>query len=630
VYAWGAIGAATVFIGLTCWWLTQDRSIPIYDAGDHLETALRFHQMLSDGSLLGPFNFESPYPPFAPLIGALSVFVGGVNLATPIIGENLVFVSLLTLGCYQTGRLLFGPKAGMLAAIFVLGSDLLTAQFHVFMIDAPEAAVVAVSIWLILACEDFSRVAIAGVAGLAVGVGLLTKVQYPSFVMGIVLIALLRGGWRNRRGLIAFAGIALVVGVPWYLDHLSQFSTFVQISTANPTVIPGDVPPTFSVASFTWYFWNILNTQLLVPLFTLLLGGTAWMIVTLTRHRREALGATGASGTPGSAGGDGKRSGASADVRVHAARLEFFVGAFVAWLFITLTPSHDIRYGIPLLPYLAVIATGWIVYLPRAAARAAIAVLVLGVIANMLGTTFGLGNTVKVVLVHPPPHGEQGADAVTFYSTTGFLVAGPTRDGDVPGLLEALRREGVRTVAWMRSQGRAPDFSSEGLLPLTRIARLSRVLTEAPAYSRYAKAATLIHQRVGAHAPPACTRLSDGTGVWVVRHDVATGELALYCPTLRPQFYDSGVIRCSGSPEPFSAVVPLITCAPAAARDPPTGACSRPALGSATRGARSPRPSACSAACACDGRRSRSRSSPPLAPPRGRARRTGRGGRGLR
>src|SRR5580698_9229653 len=167
-YAWTAIGAATVFIALTCWWLTQDRSIPIYDAGDHLETALSFHQMLKDGNLLGPFNFESPYPPFAPMIGALSVFVGGVNLATPIIGENLVFVSLLTLGCYQTGRLLFGAKAGMLAAIFVLGTDLLTAQFHVFMIDAAEAAVVAVSIWLLLACEDFSRVGLAGVAGLAV------------------------------------------------------------------------------------------------------------------------------------------------------------------------------------------------------------------------------------------------------------------------------------------------------------------------------------------------------------------------------------------------------------------------------------------------------------------------------
>jgi dolichyl-phosphate-mannose-protein mannosyltransferase len=521
--AWGAIGATAAFIALTCWWLTQDRSIPIYDAGDHLETAFIFHQMLASGNLLGPVNYESPYPPLAPLIGALSVFVGGVKLAAPIVGENLVFVSLLTLGCYQAGRLLFGPKAGLLAAIFVLGSDLLTAQFHVFMIDAPEAALVAVSIWLILACDDFSRVGPAGVAGLAVGIGLITKVQYPSFVMGIVLMALLRGGWRNWRGLLAFAAAALIVGAPWYLDHLSQFSTFLQVSTANPIVVPGDVPPTLSVATFTWYFWNILNSQLLVPLFALLLGGTIWMIATLVRDRRELLGGSNRS-----------------DERALGARLEFFVGAFVAWLFITLTPSHDIRYGIPLLPYLAVIATGWIVHLPRVAGRVAIAVLAVGVAANTLGTTFGLGNTLQVVLVHPRPAGEDEPDTITFYSTSGFLVAGPRRDGDVPGLLEALHREGVRTVAWSSQQSTSSDFSFEGLLPLARIAGLEAVTIRTLEFSNSASVVTLIHEPVSPSKPPPCTRLSDGTGVWVVRYDAAAGKPATYCPTRRPRFYGPG------------------------------------------------------------------------------------------
>src|ERR1700684_4225658 len=105
--AWGAIGATIAFIALTCWWLTQDRSIPIYDAGDHLAAAFLFHDMIRAGNLLGPFTSESPYPPIGVLVGALAAFVGGVNVAAPIVGENLVFVSLLTLGCYQTGRLLF-------------------------------------------------------------------------------------------------------------------------------------------------------------------------------------------------------------------------------------------------------------------------------------------------------------------------------------------------------------------------------------------------------------------------------------------------------------------------------------------------------------------------------------------
>lgn len=211
--AWGVIGVTSGFIGLTCWWLTQDRSIPIFDAGYQLGAAIEFHNQLHAGHLVQPFTQASLYPPLGHLVGALAAFIGGVNVASPIIGENLVFVSLLTLGCYRTGRLLFGARAGLLAAIFVLGSPLLIAQFHVFMLDAPETALVAVSMWLILASQDFSRTRIAGWAGLAVGFGLLVKVQFPLFLAGIVLAALARGGWRHWRGLVAFAALALVVGL---------------------------------------------------------------------------------------------------------------------------------------------------------------------------------------------------------------------------------------------------------------------------------------------------------------------------------------------------------------------------------------------------------------------------------
>ena len=45
--AWGAIGVTVLFIGITCWWLTQDRSIPIFDAGLHLNLALNVQQELA-------------------------------------------------------------------------------------------------------------------------------------------------------------------------------------------------------------------------------------------------------------------------------------------------------------------------------------------------------------------------------------------------------------------------------------------------------------------------------------------------------------------------------------------------------------------------------------------------------
>src|ERR1700722_13960369 len=58
-YAWGAIAATVAFIAMTAWWLTQNHTIPIYDAGDHLEIAFRFRDMIQAGNLLGPFNYVS-------------------------------------------------------------------------------------------------------------------------------------------------------------------------------------------------------------------------------------------------------------------------------------------------------------------------------------------------------------------------------------------------------------------------------------------------------------------------------------------------------------------------------------------------------------------------------------------
>ncbi len=468
----GAIAAATGFIALTCWWLTQDRSIPIYDAGAHLETIIYLHHLGTTGDLLGPFNYTSQYPPLTYVVGVFGMLVGSVNVAAPIVAENLVFVPLLVLGCYQTGQLLFGPGAGLLAAAFVLGSPLLIAQFHVFMLDAPETALVAVSMWLLLASERFGRTPLAALAGLAVGAGLLSKVQFPFFVAGIVLTALALGGRRNWRGLAAFAAIALAVGAPWYIDHISELGTITKLAGTSSGAAAGNLPPTLSSANLTWYAWSTLNSQLLAPLFLLTLGGGIWTLAVLLRDRD-----------------------------LSDARIELLAGGFVAWLAITLTPHHDLRYDMPLMPYLAVIGTGWIVQLPRAARLATATLLIAAVVANTLATTFGVGGQVEAKLVGSPPNTEAFPDRIVLYSNKGFLVAGPQRDGDVPELLRALRREGVEVVAFDRTQIEAPDFSSEGLGPLAMIAGLLPSIETALA-NQSAAAVAVIHEPIGQESSP--------------------------------------------------------------------------------------------------------------------------------
>jgi hypothetical protein len=507
--AWGAIASATAFIAITCWWLTQDRSIPIYDAGDHLETALVYRGMLASGHIFEPFTSAEIYPILVHMVGAVAALIGGVSVAAPIVGSNVVFVPLLALGCYQTGKLLFGPLAGLLAVVFVFGSPLLISLFHVFMLDAPLTAMVSVSVWLMLASEDFKRPGVCALAGVAVGLGVNVKVQFALFVAVLTLVMLAHGGWRNRRGFAIFTVVALAIGLPWYIEHSSELGEMFELASSGPGTPAGNIPATVSVDNLLWYFWSTLNSQLLAPLWLLAAAGAAWTTVNVARAR----------------GG-------------NFVRMEFLLGAFGAWFVVTfVTPHHDIRYGLPLLAYTAVIATGWITRVPRAASIAAIALLAIGVGANTLAIDFGVGGEAKLALASKPPETEQFPDRVVFYSTNGFLASAPSRDGDVPGLLGALHRAGVRTVTWSAEQSALPDFSSAGLSPISRIAGL----TPAPAgrleYASSASVATLIHEAVSSHRPSACTRLSDGTAVWVIRYDEAAGKLSYYCPSRRPQFY---------------------------------------------------------------------------------------------
>ena len=507
--AWGAIVATAAYIALTCWWLTQDRSIPIYDAGDHLTLALFYHNMLAAGNLFEPLTSPGIYPTLGHIVGALAMFVGGVNVASPIVAENIVFVPLLALGCYQTGRLLFGPLAGMLAVVFVLGSPLLISMFHIDMLDGPLTAMVAVSVWLILESEDFSRPGVAALAGLAVGLGLNVKSQFPLFVVGLIAIVLAHGGWRNKRGFLIFCAVAFVVGAPWYIVHITELGRLLNIGGISAYTATGTESATLSVESLLSYFWSVLDSQLLAPLFVLATAGTVWTLLAVV-HGHDKRGA----------------------------RLEFLVGGCAAFVAITLVPHHDIRYGMPLLVFSAVIGTGWIVSLPRTASLALGTLLVGVVVANTLGITFGVGDDVSVTL----PVKLAGDNQVAIYSTSGFLVSAPSRDGDIPGLLEALRREGVRTVTWSVTQSKAPDFSLEGLAPLSLFAKLSWAATEKLEFNHSASIATLVHESVTADSPPTCRRLSDGTGVWIVRYDALTAKLALYCPSRHPRFYDASAI----------------------------------------------------------------------------------------
>jgi hypothetical protein len=509
--AWGAIGVTALFIGITCWWVSVNRAIPIFDAGLHLSLGINVYHELGAGHIGTALTLSAPYPPFAYLVGSLGILIGGLGIPSMVITENLVFATLLALGCYKVGRLAFGPLAGLLAVVFALGSPLITSQFHVFMTDAPETAMVAVSTWLIIATEGFSKLRVCAVAGVACGLGMLTKEPFPIFVLGMVLVTAVRGGRPAWRGLVLFGAIALTLALPWYIAELSVIKGIGDQATAPSSAIPagggyspsGIAPPRLSSANLEWYFWVMVNTQFMVPLFLLAAIGWLWLMRGFVRRRP-----------------------------VSRLAPELAVGSFVAWALLTETYFHDTRYGMPLLIYPAVFAGGWIASLRGRWRALGTAALVAAVIASTLGATFGVGSP-KTITFAPSNGALESPGTVMLYGSS-FLVAGPERDGDLLGMLQALRHEGVRVLTWSPAQGTEPDFSNGGVTALAQVAGLEPLMGK-PAQGP--SEATLAHGKIEPHEVTPCIKLDDGTGVWVrIGNSTAAGAQD-YCPLPRPHHY---------------------------------------------------------------------------------------------
>ncbi|HZV72784.1 MAG TPA: glycosyltransferase family 39 protein [Conexibacter sp.] len=494
--AWGAVATAACFVVVTGWWLSVDRSVPYNDAAQHLFFAFRVHDLVDQGQFMQVVDFPSFYPPATYLLGAAAAFLGGIHVAVPILAQNVVYVPLLALACYRIGRMTPSPPsptAGLLAVVFALGAPLVIEQFHVFMLDIPQAALVAVAAWLILASERFARVGVAALAGLALGLGIASKELAPLYLVGLVACVLARdGGWRNWRGVLALVAVALLVGAPWYVRQLTigQGAGIVHAAGAGGEVPPAASPSPISLANLAWYFWATLDGLLFAPLFAFASVGVGAAIARVVRARPA-----------------------------NDFTLELLCGLGGAWLALTAMPHHDMRYTIGLIAFLAVLGTAWIVRLAPAPRAVAISLLAAAIVAAHVGATLGVGGEASRQLPGSrraaygegvPPRGR-----VIVYSNQNFLISGPHGHPDVLALLESLRREGVTTIGFVdHVESFDRNFEETGLWVLARVASLQVVAQpEAIATPGPGQALAIRAPPTGGVAP--CLRLADGSGVWL-------------------------------------------------------------------------------------------------------------------
>ncbi len=488
--------AVLTFVSMSAWWLTQDDRVPDWDSGIHELFAEAVHRELAGGQLTRPFTDYNSYPPLVHVVGALSSFLLGLHPSAFVLSSNVVFVPLLAFGCFGVGRIAYGPRAGLLAAVLALGSPMFVSMMHEYELDPPQAAMVAVTVWALLASRRYERIGVAALAGVLCGLTLLTKETSVVFLAGIVMVSSLRAGRQRYRGQLAFALATCLVAGPWYAYHAADVrSTLDTIGgwAANSQLAPARL----SLSNVTWYGWDLVTEQVLVVFAVAFLIGVALALSRLLRHRLAA----------------------------SNVEPELLAGAFVSYLGMTLLTHKDPRYTLPVLVYVAVLATGWIANLRFARWRRLLSGSVAVVAAvYLVGISAGIGRSVAVRLpgAQPPIIGQ-----LTLYETAGWLRGGPVQDGKVAQLLTGLRSAGIRAVVLYT--GSDPiDFNTEGLSIMANAAGLgvepgtaADVGVQPVAGVPLKLVASLILAPPGSSGPQPCQRLNDGSRIYVVRGDTA-------------------------------------------------------------------------------------------------------------
>jgi 4-amino-4-deoxy-L-arabinose transferase-like glycosyltransferase len=505
------------FLAVTVWWLTQDTRVADWDSAQHTLYVFTVHDEIANGSLTAPFTEFNTYPPLGHLIGALGVFLGGRSIGAVILALNLAFVPLLAAGCYGTGRLVAGPRAGLLAVVFALGVPMIVSEAHEAYLDPLQAALVATSVWLVLASRRFDRVGLSALAGCSTGLAMLTKETTPIFLAGLLLVVLLRGGWRHWRGLLAYAAVLAAVAAPWYLYHRTELHTQLigntsQANTAAPNPMGGTYPSLLSAKNLSWYFWDAANIQLRAGLLAIFTIGTVAAIRRSIRARgRDNL------------------------------YPEILGGAFVSWAALTWLTHKDPRYSLPALIYIAVLATAWIATLTRSLRRILTVALLCFVASSFVSVAFGVGGegaSLRVALPGAHDKTPLGVRDITFYYVSGWLRGPPdNNDGNIGALMRAVRRTGVRQVSYCCVN--TADFNPLGLTVMTSEAGLFPIEPGALSPSGVFLA---LHAPM-AGDPPACQRMRSGTGIYAELGNPIVKPFSSYtfiCPGRKPEIYGNG------------------------------------------------------------------------------------------
>jgi 4-amino-4-deoxy-L-arabinose transferase-like glycosyltransferase len=269
------------------------------------------------------------------------------------------------------------------------------------MLDLPSTAVAALSLYLLIRADGFSRRRYSLLFGVACGCGLLVKWTFPLVIALPVVHALATAlaGVRVRRELdrlwnvAGAAALTVAIAGAWWVHNFVNVADAASYYGDDEGVLRGN-PRVLTPESALWYAWNLLNTQLyVVPVGVLLVG-----VVFCVRRRELARG-----------------------------NLYPILMALGTYILFSAMRHKDPRYTLPMLPALAIIATSWVEYVSgRVRAWFTAAFAAYGA-AAFVAVSFGISilpGEVSFALPSTPVTQTRA----TLLAQHGYIVGHPTRE----------------------------------------------------------------------------------------------------------------------------------------------------------------------------------------------------------
>lgn len=241
IVRWGLLWVLIAHqIAVSAVWLALDTSPPGWDQSIPLVKSLMLQRAFAADGLRGLSYAFPAVDRWQPSLLGLSMLpayaLGGVGPDVAVAVNHLAVV-VMALALYGLGCRLAGPAAG-LVAVFAAGT--MPLLFGLSRQSYPEfglAAVTTGSLYCLVRSEDLRRRAAGVILGVGLGLGALLKMSAPVFLMGALLVSLIRRsraaapsgrapGSRARATLaLDLAAVALpaaLIAAPWYVPNLAS------------------------------------------------------------------------------------------------------------------------------------------------------------------------------------------------------------------------------------------------------------------------------------------------------------------------------------------------------------------------------------------------------------------------